>query len=188
MARFQFDRDDLARAVERMPLTSGLKDEFRALPSYLWDGETVLVMEAGWYEDDYGVVVLTDQRLIFLHKSWSSERVEDFLLRHRPSIEWSAGLLSGKVVVRSSGTRVEISGLDKDLGREIVDKARAISAGQSPSRPAPRAAPRRSAVALPGDDPDAIIEAIRQLGELRDLGILSDAEFHAKKAELLRRL
>jgi hypothetical protein len=43
-------------------------------------------------------------------------------------------------------------------------------------------------VALPGNDPDAIIEAIRQLGELRDLGILSDAEFHAKKADLLRRL
>src|SRR5579875_1377203 len=41
------------------------------------------------------------------------------------------------------------------------------------------------AAALAGADP---LEQIRKLAELRDAGVLTDAEFAAKKAELLRRL
>jgi hypothetical protein len=36
-------------------------------------------------------------------------------------------------------------------------------------------------------EPDAL-EALRKLGELRASGVLTEAEFEAKKAELLRRV
>ena len=52
------------------------------------------------------------------------------------------------------------------------------------------------AAAEPGDaaaEPDAAtppdtLDLLRKLGDLRDGGVLTDAEFEAKKAELLRRI
>ena len=52
-----------------------------------------------------------------------------------------------------------------------------------PLRPAP--ADSRPAAATP--DPD-VLEQLRKLGELRNAGVLTDAEFEAKKAELLGRI
>ncbi len=46
--------------------------------------------------------------------------------------------------------------------------------------PAPAAA-----AAAPASDMDAKIAQLKQLGELRDAGILTDAEFDAKKAQIL---
>jgi len=48
----------------------------------------------------------------------------------------------------------------------------------APAAPAPAAAPA-------GGDMDAKIAQLKQLGELRDAGILTDAEFDAKKAQIL---
>jgi hypothetical protein len=49
------------------------------------------------------------------------------------------------------------------------------------------AAPPRSAPVASSPDPDAL-EQLRKLGELRDAGVLTAAEFEAKKAELLGRI
>lgn len=48
------------------------------------------------------------------------------------------------------------------------------------SAPAPAAA-----AAAPASDMDAKIAQLKQLGELRDAGILTDTEFDAKKAQIL---
>ena len=58
----------------------------------------------------------------------------------------------------------------------------------APPRPAPpRPAPPRPAPEAPPARGD-VLDQIKRLAELRDAGALSEAEFEAKKAELLRRL
>lgn len=63
------------------------------------------------------------------------------------------------------------------------------SAPTPPSEPAPLAA-RGSATgaASAGGDADAVLATLERLGELHQRGILTDAEFAAKKTELLARL
>ena len=51
----------------------------------------------------------------------------------------------------------------------------------------PALAASRSAAATPPPDPD-VLEQLRKLWDLRQTGVLTDAEFEAKKAELLGRL
>ena len=56
----------------------------------------------------------------------------------------------------------------------------------APAAPAPAAASAPAPAAAPaGGDMDAKIAQLKQLGELRDAGILTDAEFDAKKAQIL---
>jgi hypothetical protein len=57
----------------------------------------------------------------------------------------------------------------EDLSRLVGDPPRAFR----PRRPPPHESP---------------VEGIRQLGRLRDEGLISDEEFQAKKAELLARI
>ena len=60
--------------------------------------------------------------------------------------------------------------------QDAVATARAQSA--APVAPAP--------VAAAGVDFDTKLSQLKQLGELRDAGILTEAEFEIKKAEILR--
>ena len=54
--------------------------------------------------------------------------------------------------------------------------------------PAPTPAPAPAPAASNGGDAGAIMEQIKQLGSLRDAGVLTPEEFEAKKAELLKRI
>ena len=56
----------------------------------------------------------------------------------------------------------------------------------TPPQPAPAPAPTPTPAA--GGDAAAIMEQIKQLGSLRDAGVLTPEEFEAKKAELLKRI
>jgi hypothetical protein len=56
-----------------------------------------------------------------------------------------------------------------------------------PLPPAPNGAVSGE-TADPEAEPAAAIEALRALGELHEAGVITDAEFAAKKAELLRRV
>jgi hypothetical protein len=85
----------------------------------------------------------------------------------------------------------------KELGDQIVAQAdpSASALGRAPAAPmqqppaygaAPVAPPQ--AAPAPSANTEAIMEQIRQLGALRDAGVLTPPEFEAKKAELLARL
>lgn len=58
----------------------------------------------------------------------------------------------------------------------------------APSAPEPASAPAEQATAAPGASSDQIFAALEKLGSLRDMGVLSEEEFAAKKAELLARI
>ena len=59
-------------------------------------------------------------------------------------------------------------------------------APQQYAQPAPpQQAPQQYASAPAAAESDALIEQLQKLGELRDQGILTDAEFDAQKARLL---
>ncbi|MEZ5960608.1 MAG: SHOCT domain-containing protein [Hyphomonadaceae bacterium] len=58
-----------------------------------------------------------------------------------------------------------------------------------PTAPVPTSAPAPAPAPAPaGGDAAAIMEQIKQLGALRDAGVLTADEFEAKKAELLKRI
>ena len=60
----------------------------------------------------------------------------------------------------------------------------ALGASSTEAAPAPAAAPAPTAAPAPADEASYLAE-LEKLGELRDKGIITDAEFEAKKKELL---
>lgn len=169
-------RPDIAAAAAALPSTLGSGREIRKLAEHLWDGETVQVLVAGQYAGAAGLLTLTDRRLLFTFDGPLKSVSEDFPLGRVSSIQWSSGVIFGKVVIFASGTKAEIANVDKNRGKALVDTARDRI---GPEHPVPAPTP------TPVETGDGIGDQLMKLAALRDAGVLSDQEFAAAKAHVL---
>lgn len=171
-------RPDIQAAADRMGSRFGARREIRRLTGYLWEDETVEYLAGGSYGGGLGLVALTDRRLLFVRDGWVNKASEDFPIEKISSVQWRSGFSQGVLTVFASGNKAEIKQIFNADGGRIADVIRhRIAPGQQSTAPTP--------ASVESDDPMA---KLRQLGELRDAGVITPAEFEAKKAELLRRI
>jgi len=172
------ERPDIVAAVARMNWTMGGRRELKKLTGHLLEGETVRFIAEATYEDDQGILVLTDVRLLFLFHGVMRQRKEDFPLRLISSVQTKSGMVKGEMKVFVSGNSASISGILKSDLRPLAD---AVRQGMATQHAAPPTAPPAAAA----DDP---YEALHKLASLRDAGVLTEEEFEAKKQDLLGRM
>ncbi|WP_433011496.1 PH domain-containing protein [Kribbella sp. CA-294648] len=177
-------RADIQAAVSKMSSKVGSRREIKKLPEYLWEGERVDMITSGTYGAGTGIVVLTDRRLFFLKDGVMSKTSEDFPLGKISSVQWSSGMLLGKIIVFASGNKAEILNVQKADGKAITDAVRARLSQDSP----PEAAPEHPPTSPASDAQPDVYEQLAKLGDLRNAGVLTDEEFEKKKAELLSRI
>jgi hypothetical protein len=161
-----------------------LVDQARA---HLEPGEAVRAAVLGTYETKImgsdtvraGILVATDRRVVFYAKKLTGYELESFPYGNISSFEQGKNMMGHNITFYASGNRVHVKWIptDDNLASLTGFVKAAMSAGSSP---APSSAP-------PASQPDVMAQ-LRQLGELRDAGILTEAEFATKKAELLSRL
>ena len=179
-------RPDIEQAKSRMTTKFGGKRELRKLQEHIWPGETVERMATGTYGGGLGLLVMTDKRLIFLKEGMLSSTLEDFPFDKIASIQWSTGMLSGKIQIFLSGNKGEITNVEKTDGKAIAEAVRArISnlavphpAAHPPSTPPP---PEPPVAQSP-------LELMQQLEQMKNAGLISEDEYAAKKADILSRM
>lgn len=172
-------RPDIAQAASRMGWQLGGKREIKKLPEHLHDGEVVDYIAQGTYATNQGIVVLTSTRMLFLFHGMVSQALEDFPYRSLSSVQSKAGFATGELTVHASGNQAVISHIIKPDLKHLADALRErIATGGQPPAPSP----------LPPSTQPDVMEQLRKLGELRNVGVLTQEEFDAKKAELLSRL
>ncbi|MGW1376401.1 DUF4429 domain-containing protein [Streptomyces sp. NPDC002446] len=133
----------------------------------------------------------------------------DFALAELEAVEWraAAGLESGYLRFRTRGAgerikpehdpnSIELWGFKKESGTTAL-LAAAVAArlphpsggAKTPAAKAPALAPPAPGTsgAAPAEDHDALLRRLRELGELHRDGILTEDEFTATKAAVLRR-
>ena len=168
-------RPDIRAAAARMG--SRLRDpgELAPVEGYLREHETVTFAVQGTYQRAGGVLVLSDARLIFFHR-----RVQ------KPSLDLSLGAI-GRVTT-SAGRRPARS---RSPSARRRSRSRGSSRAMSSRSPTPSGGPWRRPRTSRAVDPAAPVDpfvAMEKLAALRDSGVLTEAEFAAKKQELLDRL
>jgi len=160
-----------------MGWTLGGRREIRLLHEYVGADETVSYIAQGAFGEHQGVAVLTDQRLLFIFNGWVNKQIEDFPLNRITAVNSNSGLATGTLIVHTGGAIAEISSIIKsDLKYFVAALRRHVAEPPTISRAAPQ------------EGGTELIDQIRKLGELRDMGILTDDEFEAKKADLLKRV
>ena len=168
-------RPDLAASAAR--LGSRLRDPGELVPvaAYLTDAETVRYVVLGTHQRGGGLVVLTDVRLLFFLRRVLTPTL-DLRLGRISSVTTSSGVSTGEVALQVGEDVIAVSRISRV---DLEPLAHAI---------------RRAVLAAPGEPETAAVtaidpfEAMEKLSHLRDTGVLTEAEFAAKKQELLDRL
>ena len=130
-------RDDIATAKSRMHAKVGARREIKRLESYVDVDEHVDRMTAGLYGNEYGLLVLTDRRLIFIKDYTMSKTTEDFPLRNITSVVWQSEMMLGTVVISTAGGKTQIQNVDQRDGKDLVDSVCASLGAASPTSAVP---------------------------------------------------
>jgi hypothetical protein len=157
------------------------RGEIKALPSILWEDELPEKIIQGTYNNGGGILVATNKRLVFVDKGLMSLKVEDFPYDRITSIQYTTGMLMGGIDIYASGNKAEIKNVTKDQVKPFAEYIRARITGASAHASA-SVSPQTSAE---GDNP---VRKLKQIKEMLDAGLISQAEYEAKKTELLSRM
>jgi hypothetical protein len=160
-----------------------------ALKPHLDQGEEVHISCYGAYDTKSlggktvknGILAVTSKRIIQFGKRFSGYNLETFPLDKITAIEISKGLMGKMIAIKMSGNESEMKWINQGDPDGLVflvhEKIGAItSSSQSSSKQ------------LIQNESSEIPEQIKKLSELKDSGILTEAEFAAKKQELLSRM
>lgn len=175
--------------------TGATQEALDTVPDVLDSNEEVLNLAAGHYDGKGGVVLLTDQRVIFYtdpsEASLMSSSLEDFPFEAISSVETGEGGLSGGTLevhgrgntaeislVRPEGEATEIGDYLRQVARESREER--LDAGQDDSRK--REEELEDAQA---DDIESVVDKLERLKKLHDDGAISDEEFETLKSELV---
>ncbi|CPU70609.1 Uncharacterised protein [Mycobacteroides abscessus] len=149
--------------------------EARALSDFVHLDERVVELAQGVYNNHQGMLVLTTQRLFFFDKGLLGAGVEEFDFNAIGSLGFSKRLGGEAIDISISGRSAQIKQIAHGRGETLIAAFRRVrSEAAAPAQPVAAA-------------PD-LADQIRKLSELRDAGILTEAEFNAKKADLLSRM
>ncbi len=123
--------------------------------------------------------MLTDTRLLFFFDGLLNKQSEDFPLSIVSTVTASSGLLNATVRIVSGGHHTEIRRCPTADASRLAGAARTALAASRAAQTLP---------SQPATAPPDIAAQIRQLGELKNAGLLTDVEFDTKKQELLSRM
>jgi Bacterial PH domain len=118
-------RQGIDAAVEQMAQPKILR-KFAArlaiskLADHVGEDERVQRIATGDYDGGSGLLVLTDRRLLFVKEGLTRSATEDFPLERIASVQWSAGLVHGKIRILVSGNTTNIEKVWKDDGKAMV--------------------------------------------------------------------
>lgn len=99
----------------------GANREINKLLGYLHDGETVNYICPGQYDENKGIIVLTDERVIFIKDTLFAKTSQDFPYRVITSVELKLRLVYGDIVLFSESFQaVTIKQVPRNHGLKVV--------------------------------------------------------------------
>ena len=148
------------------------------------DGECALQTVFGAYETKImgsdsvrnGIFIATDQRLLFYAKKLTGYDCEAFPYTNISSMEMGKSLMGHYINFFASGNSAKMKWISTGDVRAFVDTVKAQMASA------------KSTKASSSEQPMDPVEQLERLGKLHATGVLTDAEFASKKAEILSRI
>ena len=151
-----------------------------AVVEHLDEGETIIESCDGTYEAKIlgsdslrsGIVIVTEQRVVFFGKKMMGYDMETFPLSKVSAIEMSKGLMGKSISLKMSGNSANVKWIQKGDPDAVVKYVRDNMGEKTVAAPVA----------------DDIPSQIQKLASLKDAGILTEEEFATKKAELLAKM
>lgn len=163
--------------------------------NHLEPGELVVAAVMGAYETKIlgsdsirnGVLIATDRRVVFYATKLGGFDLESYPFGHISSFEHGKSLMGHHVTFFASGNKVSVKWLQP--ANEFAGFLDAVKLAMTPTHSRFHQEPSNQQSTGQGIAPQVdVMSMLKQLGDLRDAGIVTGQEFELKKAELLKRI
>ncbi len=138
------------------------------------EGYSGEMMGSGDKKQHNGALVVTNERVVFYRKGFLGEVIETIPLNKITSIERKSLMGHRTIRIHTSHDQLEFKTFHKEKEQQLIV---AIESG--------REQPNITVQSSQHTDP---MDALKKLGELRQLGVITEDEFQEKKAVLLAKL
>lgn len=154
----------------------GTKKEVRALPELLSADEVVLYATSGFVTKGTVLVVVTDQRLLFINKGLIyGTDFKEIPFKHINAVSYSKGIALAKVSITNGANVTLIEQVSKNNAPILVQKLKYAIEQQE-------AAATHVTVENSSDNS---VNNLRNLKQLLDDGVITQEDFDAKKKQIL---
>jgi len=167
------------------------KHVIRFKESHLKQSERVIAWSEGYIgnamgngsdRQHNGVLLVTPERVVFYRKGIMGEVIESVPLKNINSLERQSSLMKHTIFIYSSGNKIEFKSLNKADNEKLVSEIEKAQENLGSAQTKPIASEN------PAEPKEDVYEQLKKLGELKELGILSEQEFTEKKAVLMSRI
>ncbi len=175
--KIEFKR--LTKQVGDMPL--GTRKEFYHLPAILADDETPLAVTAGLMGGNTWLIILTNQRVIFLNKGMVfglKQMAVD--LADIVAVGSRTRMMTGSITLSTASQDYTIENVMKGA---VIPFANLVNCAREKLGGTAEQPPAQEVLAAPA--PMDMIIQLEKLASLKERGILSDEEFSTQKARIL---
>lgn len=205
--------EQIKKAAKANAFNFGSNRELRRLRQHLNNGESVLGIITGsrLSKRGRGIVVATDERLLFIHDGWVFRENQDYPYETISSVEFSTKIFFGVFTLYGKGDETSYNWVGRSAGAKFTKLVRQLTADAAKGRqrqpegylPTPtdqnpvaaNTGPLRSlplppvhSVSTPLSGPDMVLKQLNELGEMREKGFITPEDYDLKKQELLSRL
>ena len=164
------------------------KAEVKELPSILSANETLISVVEGFLKKihnrevgGWGLVILTDKRVLFYRKSFiGTVTSEEIPISRVSSVSFRKGMLSASLAVITSGNEALVEQCNKDEAKRFCDKIQRMISDPGAAPTVTTAAASAAPAAAPTQ-----MEQLEKLFDMKQKGILTEDEFSVQKAKLL---
>lgn len=177
--------DEIEEQFEAAGITDlfGTKKEVRHLPEILRDDETVLYATSGFESGKTVLVVLTDQRLVFVNNNWTwGSDFKEFPFYHINAVSYSKKMMLANVAITNGANTTIIENVNKDTAPILVDRLRKAMDEYEIKRQLKFMQPSQPVQPQPQT---SNLGQIKELKELLDMGAITQEEFDLKKKDIL---
>ncbi|MEM6718834.1 MAG: PH domain-containing protein [Bacteroidota bacterium] len=156
-------------------------NEIKELPNIIQDDERIENIIQGEFSGGNGILVATNNRLIFLNKKlFGSLKLEEITYNEINKIHFSKILFLGKIVVHTTNKRVAISDVaDITVGRRFVASIEEKIASLTND------ASKDAEVTQKSGSTNDTLAQLERLGKLKAKGLLTEEEFNSQKSKIL---
>lgn len=154
----------------------GTKKEVRALPELLSADEVVLYATSGFVTKGTVLVVVTDQRLLFINKGLIyGTDFKEIPFKHINAVSYSKGIALAKVSITNGANVTLIEQVSKNNAPILVQKLKYAIEQQETA----------STHVTVDNSGDNSVNNLRNLKQLLDDGVITQEDFDAKKKQIL---
>lgn len=149
-------RSDVAAAAEKMVARDRVTRELGQLAAHLRKGERVRRLCSGTYPAGYGLMAITNLRVILLRGGDHGGGSNVLPLWRLSAVDWAPGLLAGTITIADPASCAELRNVELVEGEEIVRFIRARMRAWSLMKTPNALFSRNRPVELPGDQPEPV--------------------------------